>query len=425
MRLGNIESKQLLPRFANKIAWVQNAFDSIVKAVFARAKSIDAPLTMESIQALNDDELQALYEQYGIAQYYPDLSRDTRDNMLYEMCRIYRYLGTPKAVEILCNYIFDGVPLNLRLKDNLAFDETGHLVDESLLNIFDIEIEPQVASLPQSAQDRIIANILRFSRNSQTLRDIYYEYPQSFALKVSEAISGNDAQVTSEWEQDSLCEPVPSTGLEFDLGLKSDVNYNWQTIYFGDNDWWYAGILNQEDKDILTSIGLVNLGTTSTGPYGTVAWDDAYTYELVDLFTDVIDGHGVGSVPFDPANWYCTEYNVGGLRSLILHNITAFSTGIKAWRCRITPPSQYDVWIESVDTANNVVVALRSVFTGLTAARANTIVNNAPVPLSRYNNYLSNQGGPYTQADAITMRDRLQSYIPSGDTSTFGIRPAS
>lgn len=88
-------------------------------------------------------------------------------------------------------------------------------------------------------------------------------------------------------------------------------------------------------------------------------------------------------------------------------------------------PSQYDVWIESVDVANNVVIALRTVFSGLTAARANTIVNNAPTYLSRYNSYLSNQGGPYSQADAVTMRDRLQSYIPSGDGSTFGIRPVS
>ena len=88
-------------------------------------------------------------------------------------------------------------------------------------------------------------------------------------------------------------------------------------------------------------------------------------------------------------------------------------------------PSMYDVWIESVDLANNVVIALRSVFTGLTAARANTIVNNAPTYLSRYNSYLNNQGGPYSQADAIAMRDQLQSKIPSGDTSTFGIRPVS
>lgn len=88
-------------------------------------------------------------------------------------------------------------------------------------------------------------------------------------------------------------------------------------------------------------------------------------------------------------------------------------------------PSMYDVWIETVDVANNVVVALRSVFTGLTASRANTIVNNAPTYLSRYNSYLNNQGGPYTRADAETMKDDLQSRIPAGDTSTFGVRPVT
>lgn len=82
----------------------------------------------------------------------------------------------------------------------------------------------------------------------------------------------------------------------------------------------------------------------------------------------------------------------------------------------------YDVWIENVDTSNNVVVALRTVFSGLTAARANTIINNAPVPLSRYNSYLNQQGGPFAQTEATALKDRLQAYIPQGDGSLFGIR---
>lgn len=227
---------------------------------------------------------------------------------------------------------------------------------------------------------------------------------------------------------------IPSSGVvevdsdgsfSIDLGLKTDVNYNWQTVYFGNNDFWYSGILNQEDRDLLESMNLRNVGTSSTGQFGLVAWNDAYTYEVTDLFTDVVDGHGSGSVPFDASNFHCESYNVTAYQSLIIRSILAFSTGVKAWRCKITPPSQFDVWIESVDSSNNVVIALRSVFTGLTATRANTIVSNAPTYLSRYNSYLNNQGGPYTMEDAISMRDNLQSKIPSGDTSTFGIRPAS
>ena len=205
MKLNDIQSKALLPRFANGYTWVQNAFDIIVKKVFERAKSIDAPLTMESIQALNEAELQALYEQYGIAEYYPDLSRETRDNMLYEMCRIYRYLGTPKAVEILCKYIFDGTPLDVTVLDNLAFDDNGNLIDASLLDIFDIAINPQDAVLDEWAHNRILANIIRFSRNSQALRDIYYDYIEQFALPVYMAVhSSNNPVVIVDWENDEL-----------------------------------------------------------------------------------------------------------------------------------------------------------------------------------------------------------------------------
>lgn len=220
MKLNDIQSKALLPRFANSYAWIQNAFDIIVKRVFERAKSIDAPLTMESIQALNEAELQALYEQYGIAEYYPDLSRETRDNMLYEMCRIYRYLGTPKAIEILCKYIFDGTPLDVTVLDNLAFDDNGNLIDASLLDIFDIAINPQDAVLDEWAHNRILANIIRFSRNSQALRDIYYDYIERFDLPVYMGLhSSNNPVVIVDWENDELAKAIVQIPLGGTVGL--------------------------------------------------------------------------------------------------------------------------------------------------------------------------------------------------------------
>ena len=220
MKLNDIQSKALLPRFANSYAWVQNVFDIIVKKVFGRAKSIDAPMTMESIQALNEAELQALYEQYGIAEYYPDLSRETRDNMLYEMCRIYRYLGTPKAVEILCKYIFDSTPLDVTVLDNLAFDDNGDLVDASLLDTFDIAINPQDAVLDEWAHNRILANIIRFSRNSQALRDIYYDYIEQFDLPVYMAVhSSNNPVVIVDLENDELADAIVQIPLGGTVGI--------------------------------------------------------------------------------------------------------------------------------------------------------------------------------------------------------------
>lgn len=179
MKLSNIESKELLPNFARDIEWVQNAFDKLIRPTVERIKSIDAPLSLEAIQALTEEELQYLYELYGVAKYYPDLRRETRDRMLYEMCKIYRYLGTPKAVETLCKYIFDTENINVKIHDNLAFDEYGNLIDESLLDVFDIEVDPFIDELPPDGAERILSNIINFSRNSQALRSVWFTLPDN------------------------------------------------------------------------------------------------------------------------------------------------------------------------------------------------------------------------------------------------------
>lgn len=205
MKLDNIKSSELLPRFAKNIAWLMNALDDLVKDIAQRSKSIDAPLTMDAIQACTDEELEALYNQYGVAIYYPDLSRETRELMLYNMCKIYRYLGTPKAIEILCNYIFDNLPLNVNVLDNLAFDDNGNLIDSSLLDIFDIELDPDLPVLDEDANARILANIIRFSRNSQSLRNIYYDFIENFDLQIEPIEAGIPAQY---WNNDAICEPA-------------------------------------------------------------------------------------------------------------------------------------------------------------------------------------------------------------------------
>lgn len=221
MKLSNIESKNLLPRFASKISWIMNALDSLIKTTADRVKSIDAPLTMEAIEACTDEELEALYNQYGVAKYYPDLSRPTRNKMLYEMCRIYRYLGTPKAVETLCNYIFDGVELNVTVLDNLAFDTDGNLIDVSLLDVFDVEVNPTEPILNVSTNARILANIIRFSRNSQYLRYLLYEFEQDFTITVSPCGRSDNPQVTQSWIQDSLCVPYTPAYTEITLYMAS------------------------------------------------------------------------------------------------------------------------------------------------------------------------------------------------------------
>lgn len=208
MKLKDIESSSLLPRFAHDSEWIQIAFDVIVKHVFDRSKSIDAPLTIEAIHALTDEELQALYEQFGIVKYYPDLSRETREKMLFEVCWMYRYLGTPKAIETLCNYIFDGIELNVSVDDNQAFDESGNLVNPDLIDTFDIIIGPQIPVLNEDANARILENVINFSRNSQYLNGICYDFNEDLDVSVSPALKDDNPVCTVDILNDAMCEPV-------------------------------------------------------------------------------------------------------------------------------------------------------------------------------------------------------------------------
>lgn len=209
MKLSNIVSKELLPDFAESISWVMNALDSIIQVIKARSLSIDAPLTMESIEALTDEELQALYAQYGLALYYPDISRARRNWMLYNMARIWRYLGTPKAVEFLCQYIFSDIDIELKVHDNGAFDAEGRLVNPDLVDVFDIEIIPGVTILPTEANQRILENVIRFSRNSQALRQIYYSYDTFVSQTVSPALPYNGIVAVENVLNEAVCEDSP------------------------------------------------------------------------------------------------------------------------------------------------------------------------------------------------------------------------
>ena len=209
MKLSNIVSKELLPDFAESISWVMNALDSIIQVIKARSVSIDAPLTMESIEALTDEELQALYAQYGLALYYPDISRSRRNWMLYNMARIWRYLGTPKAVEFLCQYIFSDIDIELKVHDNEAFDSTGRLINPDLVDVFDVEILPGVNILPPEANQRILENVIRFSRNSQALRQIYYSYDTFVTQTVSPALPYDSIVAVENVLNDDVCEDSP------------------------------------------------------------------------------------------------------------------------------------------------------------------------------------------------------------------------
>lgn len=292
MKLSNIESRKLLPRFASKIAWLMDALDSIIKPISERVKSIDAPLTLEAIAALTDEELEVLYDQYGVAQYYPELSRSTRDLMLYEMCKIYRYLGTPHAIELLCNYIFDNVPLNVHVLDNLAFDEHGTLIDATLFDVFDIEVNPDLPVLSVDATARLLANIIRFGRNSQALRDVIYTFSEDFSLPIYPLRAGIPAQ---NWDNDAICTLPPMTFIVVDSttgaivhGFNQELTtYELPSVVLNSED----GYETYELPSISLAVPNMVIGVPINGPVQAFWFTDNGQAETVD--TELVIRNGL------------------------------------------------------------------------------------------------------------------------------------
>lgn len=179
MRLGTIKTADLLPRtpdIETRLAWVCNAFDLFIGGIDTRRKALSAPYSLEAIQALNDEELQRYYEEFGLAPYYSDLPRSARENMLFDQWRFLRKLGTKAAVLALCQYIFGDNPIDLDIVDNLAFDINGVLTNESLIDMYDAIITVDNPQLDEFQLSRIFANITRFGRVSQKLRGITMRY---------------------------------------------------------------------------------------------------------------------------------------------------------------------------------------------------------------------------------------------------------
>lgn len=310
MLIQNIDSKQLLPEWAHGIDWIQVVFDALVKRFVSRIPVIDCPLTLASIQGLTDSELQEWYARYGVVEYYPELSRTTRENLLYWLARLYRYLGTPESVRVLCDYIFDEAPLSVDVRDNLAFNADGELVDESLLDLFDIAIDAETSSITLDQYERIVRNVLSIARNSQTLRNVYFRYDSEITVPM--AVCDFGSAVYRVGDDDIPAQPVgpvpvgPSVGDIITLG-----RYPQATSTPEDIEWVVLAVDTANHRALLVSKyaltarqfdvsrpysgnywGTSTLRTWLNGDF----WNDAFTvYDQAAIILSDLDTNGTAT----------------------------------------------------------------------------------------------------------------------------------
>ena len=191
MKLNDAKTSEFLTQWAEVGKYLTDGLDDILHYADGRIDSLPAPFTLESCIALTDDEQMAMFEQFGLAKYYPDISHERRAWMLWMQNLLWRKLGTPKALETLCTYLFDDVTVRLEVKDNGAWDSLGNLTDKDLLDVFDAELTIDSLNLSPQMFERVKANIIRFVRNQEWMRAFIFLFE---AMDTTTGVSITDGE---------------------------------------------------------------------------------------------------------------------------------------------------------------------------------------------------------------------------------------
>ena len=218
MKLSDAKTSEFLTQWAEAGKYLEDGLDDILHYANGRIDSLPAPFTLESCIALTDDEQMAMFEQFGLAKYYPDISHERRAWMLWMQNLLWRKLGTPKALETLCMYLFDDVTVHLEVKDNGAWDSLGNLTDEDLLDVFDAELTIDSLNLPSEMFERIKANIIRFVRNQEWMRAFVFLFE---AMDTTMGVSITDGE---RYARDYLIDLYSDDTLPIDLRLGTSNN---------------------------------------------------------------------------------------------------------------------------------------------------------------------------------------------------------
>ena len=218
MKLNDAKTSEFLTQWAESGKYLEDGLDDILHYANGRIDSLPAPVTLESCIALTDDEQMAMFEQFGLAKYYPDISHERRSWMLWMQNLLWRKLGTPKALETLCMYLFDDVTVHLEVKDNGAWDALGNLTDEDLLDVFDAELTIDSLNLPSEMLERVKANIIRFVRNQEWMRAFVFLFE---AMDTTMGVSITDGE---RYARDYLIDLYADDTLPIDLRLGTSNN---------------------------------------------------------------------------------------------------------------------------------------------------------------------------------------------------------
>ena len=315
MKLNDAKTSEFLTQWAEAGKYLTDGLDDILHYANGRIDGLPAPVTLESCIALTDDEQMAMFEQFGLAKYYPDISHERRAWMLWMQNLLWRKLGTPKALETLCQYLFDDVAVHLEVKDNEAWDTHGNLIHEDLLDVFDAELTIDSLNLPSEMLERVKANIIRFVRNQEWMRAFRFLFE---AMDTTTGVSITDGE---RYARDYLIDLCADDTLPINLRLGTSNNLAVSRDFsIAPKVWQYGFKLDFEDwapsSDYTTKYNTTKDGLTIEAVGRVIGLDDPDTSPIsgsrsfvINYMKDYnnyifIDGlNGVGTVSMKVATW--------------------------------------------------------------------------------------------------------------------------
>ena len=356
MKLNDAKTSEFLTQWAESGRFLEDGLDDILHYANGRIDGLPAPFTLESCIALTDDEQMAMFEQFGLAKYYPDISHERRAWMLWMQNLLWRKLGTPKALETLCMYLFDDVTVHLEVKDNGAWDSLGNLTDEDLLDVFDAELTIDSLNLPSEMLERVKANIIRFVRNQEWMRAFVFLFE---AMDTTMGVSITDGE---RYARDYLIDLYSDSTLPIDLrlgtsnniGLSRDFSvtpFNKYDFLLDFEDWTESSKATYDDeynttKDGFTidAVGMViGSGDLNSSP---ISGGRSFVLNGGQRFNNYVTISGLQGVGTVSMKWAPWRYGNGDIGTTLL-----VSDGTTTHRIRIDP---------SVDNVQTYAVAFNN-----------------------------------------------------------------
>ena len=315
MKLNDAKTSEFLTQWAEAGKYLTDGLDDILHYANGRIDSLPAPVTLESCIALTDDEQMAMFEQFGLAKYYPDISHERRAWMLWMQNLLWRKLGTPKALETLCMYLFDDVAVHLEVKDNEAWDSLGNLINEDLLDVFDAELTIDSLNLPPEMLERVKANIIRFVRNQEWMRAFTFLFE---AMDTAMGVSITDGE---RYARDYLIDLCADGTLPIDIRLGTSNNIGVSRDFSMTLEGGQSGFLLDfedwtTDSDYTTKYNITKDGLTVDAVGMVIGRDDLNSSPISGSRSFVLNGaqrfdtyisisglQGVGTVSMKVAPW--------------------------------------------------------------------------------------------------------------------------